>query len=138
MGEAKRKATVVFDTMWRSTEMMAAEITRGIASKGVEVRLFNLRNSDWSEIIKEIVDSRVIVVGSPALNMGMYPTVGGFLTFLRGIRPPNKKAAAFGSYGWGKGAVKAMDKELENMRFEVLPSLEIKYVPGEEELKKML
>lgn len=135
-GEAKPKATVVFDTMWRSTEMMAGEITRGIASKGVEVRLFNLRSSDWSEIIKEIVDSRVIVVGSPTLNMGMYPTVGGFLTFLRGIRPPNKRAAAFGSYGWGKGAVKAINEELKKMRFEVLPSLEVKYVPGDEELRE--
>ena len=135
-GKAKNKATVVFDSMWRSTEMMAGEITRGIASRGVEVRLFNLRSSDWSEIIKEIVDSKVIVVGSPTLNMGMYPTVGGFLTFLRGIRPPNKKAAAFGSYGWGKGAVRDINEQLEKMKFEVLPSLEIKYVPGDDELKK--
>jgi flavorubredoxin len=135
-GEAKNKVTVVFDTMWRSTGMMASEITRGIASKDVEVRLFNLRTSDWSEIIKEIVDSRVIVVGSPTLNMGMYPTVGGFLTFLRGIRPPNKKAAAFGSYGWGKGAVRDINEQLEKMKFEVLPSLEIKYVPGDDGLRK--
>lgn len=133
-GEAKRKATVVFDTMWRSTERMAHEITRGIASMGVEARLFNLRTSDWSEIMREIIESRVVVIGSPTLNRDMYPTVGGFLTFLRGIRPPNKKAAAFGSYGWGKGAVKAINAELEKMKFEVLPGLEIKYVPGEEEL----
>lgn len=135
-GAAGRKATVVFDTMWRSTELMAREITRGIASMGVEVRLFNLRTSDWSEIIREILESRVVLIGSPTLNMGMYPTVGGFLTFLGGIRPPNKKAAAFGSYGWGKGAVKAINRELEKMGFEVLPSLEVKYVPGEEELNR--
>lgn len=134
-GEAKNKATVVFDTMWRSTEKMAQEVTRGIASEGVEARLFNLRTSDWSEIIKEIIESRVIVVGSPTLNMGMYPTVGGFLTFLKGIRPPNKKAAAFGSYGWGKGAVRDINKALEGMKFELLPSLEVKYIPDEDELK---
>lgn len=135
-GKAGRKATVVFDTMWRSTESMAREITRGIASEGVECRLFNLRTSDWSEIIKEIIESRVIVVGSPTLNMGMYPSVGGFLTFLKGIRPPNKKAAAFGSYGWGKGAVRDINKALEEMKFELLPSLEIKYIPDEDELTK--
>jgi flavorubredoxin len=134
-GEAGRKATVVFDTMWRSTELMAREVIRGIASEGVEARLFNLRTSDWSEVIKEIIESRVIVVGSPTLNMGMYPTVGGFLTFLKGIRPPNKKAAAFGSYGWGKGAVRDMNKALEEMKFELLPSLEVKYIPDEDELK---
>ncbi len=133
-GEAGRKAAVVFDTMWHSTELMAREITRGIASEGVEARLFNLRTSDWGEILKEVIESRVLVVGSPTLNMGMYPTVGGFLTFLKGIRPPNKKAATFGSYGWGKGAVRDMNKALGEMKFELLPSLEIKYIPDENEL----
>lgn len=134
MGEAKPKVTVVFDTMWHSTEKMAQEISRGIAYEGIEVRVFNLRNSDWTEIIKEIIESRIILVGSPTLNMGMFPTVGGFLTFLKGIRPPNKKAAAFGSFGWGKGAVGAINEEFKNMKFGVLESLEIKYVPYEKEL----
>ncbi len=133
-GEVGRKATIVFDTMWRSTEKMAQEIARGIAHEGVEVRVYNLRSSDWSEIIKDVIESRLILVGSPTLNMGMFPTVGGFLTFLKGIRPPNKKAAAFGSYGWGKGAAKAINEELEKMKFKVLESLEIKYVPYDDQL----
>jgi len=133
-GEAGRKITIIFDTMWRSTEKMANEIARGISHEGVEARVFNLRNSDWSEMIKEIIESRLIAVGSPTLNMGMYTTVGGFLTFLKGIRPLNKKAVAFGSYGWGKGAVKAINKELIEMKFNVLEGLEIKYIPHKEEL----
>lgn len=137
-GHAGKKVTIVFDTMWHSTEKMAQEIAHGLAHEDIEVRVFNLRNSDWTEIIKEIIESRVILIGSPTLNMGMYPTVGGFLTFLKGIRPPNKKAASFGSYGWGKGAVKAVNAELEGMRFKVLESLEIKYVPHEKELEQCL
>ncbi len=133
-GEAGRKVTVVFDTMWHSTEKMAQEIARGITYEGIEVRVFNLRTSDWSEIIKEIIESRLILVGSPTLNMGMYPSVGGFLTFLKGIRPPNKKAVAFGSYGWNKGAVKAINDELEKMNFKVLDSIEVKYIPTKEQL----
>ncbi|MFQ5888029.1 MAG: FprA family A-type flavoprotein [Candidatus Hydrothermarchaeales archaeon] len=133
-GEAGRKVTVVFDTMWRSTEKMAQAIARGIVHEDTEVRVFNLRTSDWSEIIKDIIESRLIIVGSPTLNKGMYPTVGGFLTFLKGIRPPNKKAVAFGSYGWGKGAVKAINEELEKMKFKVLESLEIKYIPHDDQL----
>ncbi|HLD82588.1 MAG TPA: flavodoxin domain-containing protein, partial [Candidatus Omnitrophota bacterium] len=133
-GEAGRKITIIFDTMWRSTEKMANEIARGISQEGVEARVFNLRNSDWSEMIKEIIESRLIAVGSPTLNMGMYTTVGGFLTFLKGIRPLNKKAVAFGSYGWGKGAVQAINEELIEMKFNVLEGLEIKYIPHKEEL----
>jgi flavorubredoxin len=133
-GAADEKVTVVFDTMWHSTEKMAHEIARGISHQGIDVTVFNLRQSDWSEIIRSIIESRVILVGSPTLNMGMYPSVGGFLTFLKGIRPPNKKAAAFGSYGWGKGAVKAINEELEKIGINVLESLEIKYIPNGKEL----
>lgn len=128
-GEAERKVTIVFDTMWQSTDKMAQEIARGIEQEGVEVMVFNLRVSDWSEIIADIIESRMIVVGSPTLNMGMYPTVGGFITFLKGIRPVNKKAASFGSYGWAKGAVKAINEELTKMNIEVLDSIEVRYVP---------
>ncbi|MBI4335354.1 MAG: FprA family A-type flavoprotein [Candidatus Omnitrophica bacterium] len=128
-GEAPRKITIVFDSMWQSTESMASAIASGIADENVEVRVFNLRNSDWSEIIKEIIESRLIAVGSPTLNMNMYPSVGGFLTFLRGIRPPNKKAVAFGSYGWGKGAVNAINEEFDKIGFKRLEGLEIKYIP---------
>ncbi|MFQ6129752.1 MAG: FprA family A-type flavoprotein [Candidatus Hadarchaeaceae archaeon] len=136
-GEAKRKATVVFDTMWGSTDRMAHEITRGIASEDVDVKLFNLRTSDRSEIIKEIIESKAIVVGSPTLNMNMYPTVGGFLTFLKGIRPPNKKAAVFGSYGWGGGSNKLIKEELKKAGVDVLEEdLSVQYVPTDEELKR--
>jgi len=79
----------------------------------------------------------VIVVGSPTLNRDIYPTVGGFLAFLRGIRLQKKKAAAFGSYGWGGGATQIMTEELKRTGFDVLEdSLTVQYVPTDDELKK--
>ena len=125
-GSTKEKITIVYDTMWHSTEKMAHEIARGIMDEGVEVHVFNLRTSEWSAIIGNILESRLIAVGSPTLNMGMYPTVGGFLTFLKGLRPGLKKAAAFGSYGWGKAAVKAINEEFQRMKLQTLESLEIR------------
>jgi len=136
-GESDPKVTVVFDTMWGSTGRMAREIARGIGSENVEVKVFNLRNSDLSEIMKEILDSKVIVVGSPTLNRDVYPTVGGFLAFLRGVRLQKKKAAVFGSYGWGGGATQIMTEELKKTGFDVLEdSVSVQYVPIDEELKK--
>lgn len=133
-GEAQRKATIVYDTMWRSTATMADEIARGLISEGVPARVFNLRSSDWTEIIRDIIESRLILIGSPVLNMNLYPTVGGFLTFLKGIRPPNKKAAAFGSYGWSKGlSIKMINDELEKIGFKVLEGIDIKYIPFQQE-----
>jgi flavorubredoxin len=136
-GEAELKVTVVFDTMWGSTDRMAREIARGVASEGVKVKVFNLRNSDSSEIVRDLLESRAIAVGSPTLNANIYPTVGGFLTFLKGIRLRNMKAAVFGSYGWGGGSIQLMKEELKKAGADVIEEeLSVQYVPTEEDLKR--
>lgn len=134
--ETKEKVLVIYDTMWGTTERMARTIAEDLA-KEVEVKLFNLRRTDYSEVVREVLDARAVLVGSPTLNGGMFWTVGGFLTYLKGLRPRGRIGAAFGSYGWGRGAVKAINKELKEAGMEVLePGLEVKYRPDEGELQE--
>jgi flavorubredoxin len=136
-GEVKEKVLVIYDTMWGSTEIMANEIAEAVRSAGVEVRLLNLRKNSRSLIMKEILDAAVFAVGSPTLNNGLFPTVGDFLIYLKGLRPQKKKALAFGSYGWGGGAVKLIEQELKNTGIELIrPGLQVRYKPYEEELEK--
>jgi flavorubredoxin len=134
-GEAKDKAVIVFDTMYSSTEKMARAIEDGLKDEGVEIRFFNLRVSDLSEVISEILDAKAVIVGSSTLNNGPLPTVGGFLTYLHGLRPRGKIGAAFGSFGWGGGAVKTIMEDLEKSGLE-LPEegFQIKFVPDSEGL----
>jgi flavorubredoxin len=136
-GAAKQKAVVVFDTMWGSTDKMARAIADGITSGGVEVKLLKLRATDNTDVVTEIVEAKAVVVGSPTLNNQMFPTLGSFLTYITGLKPKGKLWCFFGSYGWGGGAVKGMVEMAKKAGFEVHePSIEIKYVPDEEDLKK--
>ncbi|MGD0202548.1 MAG: flavodoxin domain-containing protein [Candidatus Bathyarchaeia archaeon] len=136
-GAAKQKAVVVFDTMWGSTDKMARAIADGITSGGVEVKLLKLRATDNTDIVTEIVDAKAVIVGSPTLNNQMFPTLGSFLTYITGLKPKGKLWGFFGSYGWGGGAVKGMVDMAKKAGFEVYePSVEVKYVPDEEDLKK--
>ena len=87
--------------------------------------------------MKEILDAAAFAVGAPTLNNGLFPTVGDFLIYLKGLRPQKKKALAFGSYGWGGGAVKLIEQELKEAGIEVLePGLQVKYRPFEKELER--
>ncbi len=132
------KVVIVYDTMWESTEKLARRLAEYIVAEGVEVKIYNIRKSDGSQIVRDILDARVFLVGSPTLNADMFWTVGGFLTYLRGLKPKNKKAGIFGSYGWAGGASKAIRKELEAMGLEIIePPFEAQYVPNEEELSKL-
>jgi flavorubredoxin len=136
-GETKHKALVIYDTMWNSTEKMANALVEGIISGNVEAKLYNLTKSDQSDIIKEVLDTRALLIGSPTLNNGMFPTVAKFLCYLKGLKPKGKIGAAFGSYGWAGGAVKAIEGELGQMDVELVESeLAFKFVPEPDEIQK--
>jgi flavorubredoxin len=133
--DAVRKAVIVYDTMWHSTEKMALAIAGGLSEAGVAVQPMHLRKWDRSDIMAEVLDARAVVVGSPTLNNGLFPTLGDFLTYMKGLKPKNKIGAAFGSYGWSGEAVKLLTQELEAMKFEMIdPGMKVQYVPDENAL----
>ena len=60
-----------------------------------------------------------------------------FLREIEGLRPRNKIAAAFGSYGWGGGATTNIEKTLKNAGIEIIaPAMTVNWVPNKDELKK--
>ncbi len=136
-GEAKKKVLIVYDTMWESTEKMAKAMLEGISSEGVEVVLYRLPFSDSGDIIGELLETKGLLVGSATINNGVLPTVAPFLREMEGLRPRNKIAAAFGSYGWGGGATTTIEKALKGAGMElVAPAMTVKWVPDKDELQK--
>jgi flavorubredoxin len=128
--ELEKKAVVVYDTMWKSTETMANAISEGISSTGVKVKPIHIRSSHRSDIMTDVLDAAAVVVGSPTLNNQMFPTVADVLTYMKGLKPMNRIGGAFGSYGWSGEAVKLVTAELEAMKFNVVaPGPRIQYVP---------
>lgn len=129
----ERKAVVIYDSMWHSTEKMANAIVDTLAQYDVEVIPMHLRKWHRSDIITEVLDAGAVIIGSPTLNNGIFPTVGDFLTYLKGLKPKTKIGAAFGSYGWSGEAVGIINQALEEMKFNVLvPGLKVQYVPDSE------
>jgi flavorubredoxin len=138
-GKAKRKIIIIYDTMWGSTESVGKAILKGLIEEGAEVKLLHLRSNHRSDIIEEMLEAKGILLGSPTLNNGMFPTMGDFLTYMKGLRPKGKIFGLFGSYGWGGGAIKEMRKNLGEEKFEVWENeLGIQYIPDPEEIKSAI
>ncbi len=133
--ESEKKAVIVYDTMWHSTERLAMAIAEGIASKGVKVRVFHVRKDAWADIMTEILDAKAVCIGSPTMHGGVFPPMAGFLAYMKGLRPKNKIATAFSSYGWGVGAYEELMEFLKNMDFEVTEGIKVKFRPTQEELE---
>ena len=134
-GAVQPKALVIYDTMWHSTERLAEALTQGLVDAGVEAQMHHLRRTHYSDIVTEVLDAGLLLFGSPTLNNQMFPTMGEFLTYLKGLKPRNKAAAAFGSFGWSGQAVALINQELEAMKLNVVhEGFQVKYVPDPQEL----
>lgn len=136
--KAQVKAVIVYDTMWEATEMLARRLAELISAAGVDVKIYRITKSSATQILRDILDAAVVVIGSPTLNAGIYWSVAGFLAYLKGLRPAGKKAAVFGSYGWSEAASSAVESELRAGGFEIIaPAFEVQFVPAGEELSKL-
>lgn len=126
----KRKALVIYDTMWHSTEKMAEAIVDSLVQEGVDAKPMHLRKWHRSDIMTEVLDAGAIIVGSPTLNNNLFPTVSDVLTYMKGLKPKNKIGAAFGSYGWSGESVKLINSQLNEMNFDMIdPGVNVRYVP---------
>lgn len=138
-GKAEQKVLVAYDTMWENTASMAKAIAEGIQEAGVEVKLCQLSASDLSDVHKDVLESKGLIVGSSTVNNTVLPAVAPFLEELKGLRPKKKVACAFGSHGWGGGAVKVIEKALQQADIDVIqPGLMVGHAPNSEELKKCI
>jgi len=135
--EVKPKVVVVYETMWGATEKMARKMVEGITDSGLEVKLFDVTSTSYTEIIGQMIDAKGFLFGSSTHDNEMLLIIGGFLKFLKGLKPKNRIASAFGSYGWAGGAVKEIEEMLKATGIALAqPSLSVKYQPTPDELKQ--
>ncbi len=136
--QAGHKALIVYDTMWGSTEKMALALREGLEESGVPVTMKFLQTNHISQVVPEILDAKLVLVGCPTLNNGMLPSVAEFLTYVKGLRPKNRVGFAFGSYGWGGQGAREAEMILKEMGWDVPePFVNLQYVPDEKELENL-
>jgi flavorubredoxin len=121
-GYKENQVTIVYDTMWNGTRVMAEQIARGIreADPEVEVKLFNSAKTDKNDVIAEVFKAKAVVFGSPTINKGILTSLAGLLEEIRGLSFKGKKAAVFGSYGWSGEGVQLLAESLGKAGFTVV------------------
>lgn len=132
----QKKAVVVYDTMWGSTQLMADYVADGLRQSGIVVKEMSMHSSHRSEVAHELLNSGGLIVGSPVLNSGIFPAMADVLCYLKGLKKKNLAGAAFGSYGWNPAPVKELEQTLQAMQVDVVsPAVTSKFVPTPEVLQ---
>jgi len=131
-------ALIVYDTRWGSTEKIAYALRESMEGLGKHVTMRNLNQCHISDVMTDLLHSRFVLIGSPTLNNGMLPTVGKFLTYLKGLRPSGRIGLAFGSYGWGGQAPGEIEDLMRDIGWDVpVDKIRINYIPGTEALEEV-
>ncbi len=131
------RITVFYDSMSNNTRMMADAIAQGIhdVDPRVAVKVFNVSRHDKNEILANVFRSKGVLVGSSTMNNVMMPKIAGMLEEITGLRFKEKKAGAFGSYGWNGGAVDRIHSRLTDAGFQMVEGLKAKWKPDGNALK---
>lgn len=118
----ENQITIIYDTMWNATRKMAEAIAEGIAAadKNVTVKVYNSSKKDKNDIITDVFKSKMIIVGSSTINNGILSSTAALLEMMKGLKFTDKKALAFGSYGWSGESVKIITEELKESGFEII------------------
>jgi flavorubredoxin len=136
--ELEKYCTIVYGTMYGYTHRIAIKLKKELQDLGVEVKLHNVSYSDMSHIITDSVRASVLVVGTPTYDAFPYPKVWGFVNEVQGKRFPVDTVALFGTFGWGGGGVKRLEKMFTEMKKEILqPIVDVKARASDEENMKL-
>jgi flavorubredoxin len=118
----ENQITVIYDTMYNGTRAIAENIVKGINAtvKHIAIKLYISAKNDKNDMITDIFRSKAVLVGSPTVNNGILSSIAGLLEMVKGMKFMNKKAAAFGCYGWHDVSTKVIEDTLKESGFEIL------------------
>lgn len=133
-----KQALVIWDTMWKSTQMMAFAVAEAFENLGIKAHMLNLQTNHISDVMTAVMDARYICVGSPTLNSSILPTVAAFMYYLKGLSPKDRIGLAFGSYGWGGQSIPILHQLMSDPKecgFTMLEPIKTQYIPDKHTLK---
>jgi flavorubredoxin len=137
----ENQITIVYDSMWESTRIMADNIIQGIkeADAEVNIKMYNIARSDKNDVILEIFKSKGVLFGSSTINSGILSGMAGLMEEVRGLKFKNKKGASFGSYGWSGESVKMLNDLAVKSGFELISDgLKVLWTPDEDAKKQCI
>ena len=133
----ENQITVIYDTMWNGTRSLAEAIAKGIKAQDdeVTVKLYNIARSDINDVVTDVFKSKMILLGSPTINRTILSAMASLVDMTTGLKFKNKKAAAFGCYGWSGESVKILNEQLTKAGFELVnDGFRAMWQPGDDEL----
>ncbi len=132
----KKTVVIPYVAAYGYTEILANKIAEGIKAAGdIDVKLFDMVESDQAQVLGEIYWADGILFGTPTILGEALKPIWDLTTSIFPVLHGGKIASAFGSYGWSGEAVPHMIERLKQLRMKVYGNgLRVRFKPSESQL----
>jgi len=133
-----RKTVIIpYVSAYGYTKELAGEIAKGIKASGdVDVRDYDLLESEKSKVLEELAYADGILFGTPTIVGEALEPIWDLTTSIFARTHGGKLASAFGSYGWSGEGVPHIIQRLKQLNMKVIDGLRIKFKPSDNELSE--
>ncbi|MDD3766297.1 MAG: FprA family A-type flavoprotein [Eubacteriales bacterium] len=131
-------AVIAYVSAYGCTKALACEADKVLIENGYKTEMFDIINSDFSQVVEKIHQAKVVMFGSPTINRDALKPVWDVLSSLDAISNKGKHCGVFGSYGWSGEAVPLIVQRLRSLSFNVAgDGFKANFIPSEKELEGM-
>jgi flavorubredoxin len=125
--------SIFYASNYGNTKSMADIVGNELNAAGYNVELFDVATTD-ADLQEQIEKSTAVLVGTPTFNGDAIKPIWEFVNLFSTVYSIGKKAAVFGSYGWGGEGVKMVADRLSSLKLKVYEeNCRARLIPSEEE-----
>ncbi|OIP96888.1 MBL fold hydrolase [Candidatus Wirthbacteria bacterium CG2_30_54_11] len=125
----KNRVLLAYVSMHGSTRLMAEHLHTELSRRNIEVDLFDLAETDLSELAMAAVEAATIVLAAPTVLTQAHPAMVSAAYLINALKPKARFAALMGSYGWGGKAAEQLTGMLSGLKVTQLGSVFNKGIP---------
>lgn len=135
--EVKNQVVVPFVSMHGSTKAMVDYLVDALIARGIEVKRFDLTNSDMGLLAESLVDASTIVIGTPTILSGAHPLALYVAILANALRPKTRYASIIGSFGWGGKMLEQITQAMPNLKLQFFDPVVAKGYPKEADFRSL-
>jgi flavorubredoxin len=133
-----KHVTVFYASNYGNTRFIAETIAANLVNEGFSSELVDLTTCDAERARTLIESSGAVMIGTPTFNGDAPKPVWDLVGLFPTVYCIGKKAAVFGSYGWGGEGPKLVADRLSGMKLKVYPDpYRARLIPSQEEVRQI-
>ncbi|MEW6411123.1 MAG: FprA family A-type flavoprotein [Candidatus Zixiibacteriota bacterium] len=133
--ENANTVSIFYASAYGNTQKLAQTISEHLGKAGFTVNLSDVTQTIPDQLREQIESSKAILIGTPTFNGDAVKPIWDAVSLFSTVYSIGKKAAVFGSYGWGGEASKLVADRLTGLKLKVFEeNYRARLIPSDEEM----